>query len=479
LCLADLYFLLRYGTNRTDVENHWVLERCQEVQASPDGYLDLWAREHYKSTIITFGLTIQDILRSHTDPDQVEETVCILSHNRPTAKAFLRQIKREFEDNEFLKELFPDVLYTNPRSDSPKWSEDEGIVVKRKSNPRESTIEAFGLVDGMPTGRHYRTLVYDDVVTERSVTTPDMISKTTTNFWLSLNLGVDGGKKRFIGTRYDSEDTYQHLLDSNFIKPRIYPATHNGQTTGKSVLISEEYLNEKRKQGNYIFSCQMLQNPVPSESAYFEMDRIQRFSLADPSSYPKHLSIYGSEDCAVTEDGDWTVFGVFGVDYDNHIYVLDWWRDRVRTDQWIEAQIDLMKLHQPQLWFQEKGLIQKSSEPFLVKRMTERMAHVTREPIAVTRNKSARARSIQGRVQMEMLHIPNDIGWADDLLLEMNRFPFSTVDDQVDCLSLVGLGLERLHGPMLHVEKPELDITTGKSILDAIIQTQKISSRYA
>ena len=35
-------------------------------------------------------------------------------------------------------------------------------------------------MDGMPTGRHFRLRVCDDVVTEKSVTTPEMIKKTTT-----------------------------------------------------------------------------------------------------------------------------------------------------------------------------------------------------------------------------------------------------------------------------------------------------------
>src|SRR6185312_10213904 len=97
-----------------------------EVQKEPDGMLDLWAREHYKSTIITFALTIQSIL---ADP---EITVGIFSHTRPIAKGFLQQIKREFEDNEILKDRFADILWANPAKDAPKWSEDGGLIVRRK-----------------------------------------------------------------------------------------------------------------------------------------------------------------------------------------------------------------------------------------------------------------------------------------------------------------------------------------------------------
>ena len=96
----------------------------REVQGNPNGHLDLWAREHGKSSIITFGLTIQDILNNP------EITVGIFSYSRPIAKAFLRQIKVEFETNEMLRSLFPDILWANPHRDAPKFSEDDGIIVR-------------------------------------------------------------------------------------------------------------------------------------------------------------------------------------------------------------------------------------------------------------------------------------------------------------------------------------------------------------
>ncbi|MCP4936698.1 MAG: hypothetical protein GY927_21470, partial [bacterium] len=134
LSRIDLFFLLRYVCGRVDMEHQWLLERCREVDYSPDEHLDLWAREHYKSTIITFGKVIQDILSSHGDYplekwNGREVTVGIFSHTRPIAKGFLRQIKYEFERNILLKSLFPDVLYENPHKEAPKWSEDDGIVV--------------------------------------------------------------------------------------------------------------------------------------------------------------------------------------------------------------------------------------------------------------------------------------------------------------------------------------------------------------
>ena len=183
---TNLFLLLTVGLNRLDVARPWLYERCVEIQTEPDGYLDLWARGHYKSTLGTFARTLMDILASHGDdplPEWAElghePTFAIFSHTRPIAKAFLRQIKVELQRNELLKYVYPDILYEIPERQSPRWSEDAGLVVKRHANPKEATLEAHGLVDGQPTSRHFNVLIYDDVVVRDSVTTPEMIEKTT------------------------------------------------------------------------------------------------------------------------------------------------------------------------------------------------------------------------------------------------------------------------------------------------------------
>jgi phage terminase large subunit-like protein len=295
----------------------WILDRCQEVQAAPNGHLDLWFREGYKSTIITFGQTLQDVLTSHGDDldekeyeDQWhgrEATIGIFSHTRPIAKSFLRQIKFELEGNQTLKALFPDIFYDNPQKESPKWSEDDGLIVKRTSNPKESTIEAHGLVDGMPTGKHFTILNYDDVVTEKSVTTPEMMNKTTTQLELSYNLGMDGGYKRFVGSKYHLFDTYRVIEERQTVTVRRHPVTDNGMPDGKPVLISQEALDEKRRDmGPFTFGCQMLLNPQADQVQGFRTEWIRhhnqndqtepgnRYLLVDPANEKKKRSDYTS-----------------------------------------------------------------------------------------------------------------------------------------------------------------------------------------
>jgi hypothetical protein len=187
----DRYFLLTVLLGRQDAEHPWLFDRCREVELNPDGYIDLWARFHYKSSIITFADVIQEVM---CDP---EITVAIFSVTRPIAAKFLHQIKEEFEQNLTLKLAYPDVLYANPRTldtdgRPSSWSVDGGITVKRKTNPKEATIEAHGLIDGQPTSRHFRLHVYDDVVTQDYLS-DDQIKKTTERWELADNLGSHEG----------------------------------------------------------------------------------------------------------------------------------------------------------------------------------------------------------------------------------------------------------------------------------------------
>lgn len=341
LCQTDLYFLLRYVCKRADVEHPWVFARCREVGEFPNGRLDLWSRGHYKSTIVTFGLTIRDILN---DPDI---TVGIFSHTRPIAKGFLRQIKRELQSNDTLKALFPDILWGNPQKESPKWSEDEGIIVRRKSNPKESTVEAWGLVDGQPTSKHFRLQVYDDVVVRDSVTTPEMIAKTTESWELSRNLTADGGNARYAGTRWHFNDSYRTIMDRRAAIPRIYPATVDGTVDGEPVLLTREQLADKRREmGPYSFSSQLMMNPIADEAQGFKSDWIQYYKQTESaSSFNSYILVDPAN--SKKRSSDYTSMWVVGLGQDDNYYVLDIIRDRLNLTERADALFSLHKRWKP------------------------------------------------------------------------------------------------------------------------------------
>ena len=315
LCLVDRYYLLVKVLNRADAWHPWLYERCREVEAAPDGFIDLWAREHYKSTIITFAGIIQEILRNQ------ELTVGIFSHTKPIAKGFLRQIQRELESNDRLISLFPDVLYENPDRDSPSWSLDSGLVVRRSSNPKEATVEAHGLVDGQPTSKHFGLLVYDDVVTIESVSTPEQIKKTTEAWELSDNLGSVGGRKWHVGTRYSYADTYFEIMNRGAAEPRVHAATHDGTQSGRPLLLKhEEWERKVRDQGEATIACQQLLNPLAGHQRMFNHEDLRVYEIR-----PETLMVYILCDPArsMKKDSDNTAYVVIGMDYAGNKYLLD------------------------------------------------------------------------------------------------------------------------------------------------------------
>jgi hypothetical protein len=197
----------------------------------------------------------------------------------------------------------------SPIKESPKWSEDEGIVVKRKGNPKESTVEAWGLVDGQPTSKHYKLMVYDDVVTRESVSTPEMMAKTTEALALSFNLTAKDGIRRFIGTRYHYNDSYRTLLERETAKARVYPATIDGKVDGEPVFFTRELLAEKRRDmGPYTFGCQMLLDPTADDKQGFKEEWLKYATadcrgqnlviLIDPATKKKPTSDYTSCGCS-------------------------------------------------------------------------------------------------------------------------------------------------------------------------------------
>lgn len=313
LCRIDRYYLLVKACGRVDMLHPWIYDRCREVEKAPSGFLDLWSREHYKSTVITFGGIIQSILN---DP---EITVGIFGHSNVIAEPFLKQIKSEFSRNEILKKAFPDIMWKNPEKEASQWS-NSGITVKRKGNQKECTIEASGL-DSQPIGKHYRLRVYDDIVVPESVSTPEQIQKSINNYSMSQSLGVEGGDEWMVGTRYSYADAYEWIVKRGALVPRLYPATDDGTKDGSPILFSiEEWDKRKLKNTDSDIACQYLQNPLSGQNKMFNIEDLQTYEVR-----PETLAVYIMCDPARSKKKDSanTAMMVIGVDYAMNKYLLD------------------------------------------------------------------------------------------------------------------------------------------------------------
>ena len=325
----DRFFLLTTLLRRKDAFHPWLYARCREVEAAPDGYLDLWARYHFKSSIITFAGSIQEVI---INP---EITICILSNVKSLARAFLRQIKEELQNNKTLKTLYSDVFYADPKRQSPRWAAD-GIIVKRNNNTKEATIEASGLVDGQPVGAHYDGLIFDDIVTRKQAMNPNMVRLTVTSWENADNLGKpEGTWKWTAGTRWSHGDPYGQIIEDKRLKLRKYPATKDGTLTGEPVLLTKKRWIEIKKWQKSTVSAQMLLDPVAGNEAIFKTAWFRPYFI-----FPSIMNVYIMVDSSAgkkrfkgDQKSDRTAIAVVGIDPRGNKYLLDGYRHRMPLSQ--------------------------------------------------------------------------------------------------------------------------------------------------
>lgn len=202
------------------------------------------------------------------------------------------------------------------------------------------------------------------------------------------------------------------------------------------------------------------QRPAPEEGTFFLRSAFKRF---EDGKLPSSLRYYGTSDYAVTEGGgDYTRLRIWGVDTANpvNVYLVDGWGGQTSSDQWIEAQIDLMARWRPKSWYGEAGVIQKAIEPVLVRRMRERRVSCRLEWLSSIADKPTRARAAQAMVQEGRVWVREDHD-GDCFLDECAAFPAGRFDDDVDNLSLIGRAMDQVATSAPRGPRPETAEGTG------------------
>ncbi len=195
------------------------------------------------------------------------------------------------------------------------------------------------------------------------------------------------------------------------------------------------------------FDALYMGTPNAEGGDYFKREDIRTYKAKD---LPSELRIYAASDHALSEktSADPSVLGCVGVDENDDIYVLpDLIWDKIPTDRAVEEMIAMMKRRKPQCWFAESDNIKKSIGPFLRKRMREEKVYVPVFDMATKQaDKVMRARSIQGRMQMGKVLLPEFAFWFPKAQNELLKFPNGAHDDFVDWIAWIGLGLDSEHG---------------------------------
>ena len=487
LCLNDLYFMLRHGCSMEFLETEFMFERCQYVDhiertVGLNNHLFLWFREAGKSTLLNTGKNLQAILRNP------EHSTLILSNTAPGAKDFLRSIKLELENNERLIYWFNDILYENP-DNSPSWSLDKGLIVKRKTNRKEPTIFAGGLVDSQPTRVHCERLVYDDVVTPESVTTDAMIKKTTQKFMYSFclgkNLAGDEGMKYVIGTRFADGDTYGDMIESGQWTVDLMQ-WHTGDNETPRAHTKTKILELQNIMSKYEFNTQYNLDPTPQSERKFDKE-MQKFEHTSKQwNYIMLCDPAGEGKSSREHDVDNTAMIVIGRDWLGKEYIADAVYGNIKLLDRIDIMFSMVRKYGiEEVWYEKVG---KDSDIATIRDwQTRKGLYFTIHEYSPRKYGPKHQRIehvLMPRIATGKLRCPNRLVWQNpstgedvDIVAimnqEMKRFPHGKHDDFIDCLAQLGAVPEygSEHAP--DYEDEYIPGTRDESISDIEVKRRK------
>jgi len=334
------------------------------------------------------------------------------------------------------------------------------------------------------TGRGAHTILLDDPVKDRKEADSVTIRDSMWNWYnqvLKTRLMNKGGTIVIIQTRWNEDDLVGRLTD-----PMNPYYSHNeaklwhrislpalaeendilGRAPGEALWperFDEQYLNEIRASDPRGFMALYQGQPAPREGAFFKADHLVPYTSMKDLPAEGSMRFYAASDHAVTLDqkGDKTCLMAVGVDQNDHIWIMPdlvWMRMDTRAA--VESMCLMIEKYRPQFWWGEKGTIEKSIGPFLRKRMMEKRAFCAMDPITPVQDKEQRAQAIQARSAMRMVHFPVWTRWWAEAQDQILKFPHGAKDDFVDTLSLIGLGLSKMHARRRE-KPPEQQIVAG------------------
>ena len=269
--------------------------------------LFLWPRMTGKSTCITRGYTIQEICR---DPNI---SILIANERAEVAAGFLSEIKQQFEQNDLLRHLFPEVIPEDFKKTT--WAA-EKMTVRRTTSRAEATVEIIG-VGGTVTGRHYDRCVCDDLISQEAAENAragSWIVMDRVNRWVTRLRALLSTYKPFpfiifIGTHWFHDDTYYRieelfghgeeptryllrttLSDGRKVSREVYrkgdlavmkmKGLENGQAVFPKIW-SLDALAKLRQENPEDFACQIQNEPSDEAVVTFSQRWLRYWQLAD------------------------------------------------------------------------------------------------------------------------------------------------------------------------------------------------------
>jgi predicted phage terminase large subunit-like protein len=311
-------------------------------------------------------------------------------------------------------------------------------------------------VGGGITGKGAHVLVIDDPIKNREDAESQNNRDATWDWYTSTAYTrlAPGGGVLVILTRWHDDDLAGRLLKASaqggdewevVRYPAIAEEDEEFRKSGDA-LHPERYNVEALRRiekavGPRDWSALYQQNPVADDGQYFTRSMIKYYGPDDVDQ--KQMRYYCAWDLAIGKNdrNDYSVGVVVGINEHDDMYVMDVVRGRFDGFELVERILDLYVQWKPSIVGIEKSHIEMALGPFLEKRVRERGLYEAyfKDLKTGRRDKEARARAIQGRMQQGKVYFPRDASFTGPMIAELLRFPNGMHDDQVDAISWIGL----------------------------------------
>lgn len=381
----DLFYLNKEILKHTETTRNTHGELCKILDEWRDkNAIYLLPRGTFKSSIITEGFVIQELLR---DPNK---TVMVYCETYTKALDYVRAIREHFEHH-----IIP--VFGNIKDES-YWREGGFRLGNRTILGKEASVTPSG-IDKPATGTHFDIIICDDLIGETNSNTPEQLAKVKRRFQELHSILNPGGKIIVVGTIWDEDDLYCDLIREegydtknwdDLLKIRkmegkdwnvyirtakdgdkyFFPERLNEEALAK---ISrgqaddhhkKQFYNDPRAVSNQVFTQEMRDNAKQlwhdAEKDHTGVPRVlEKFIFVDPA-------------VSVSNRADYTGIVILGRDAIDNWFVLDCMQVRLDTEELLETIIALRNQYLPRFVSLESKGFSKVIVQWLERRRKER-----------------------------------------------------------------------------------------------------------
>jgi hypothetical protein len=257
--------------------------------------------------------------------------VTIISASETLAKEMLRKIKREFESNQIIRDLYGDLI-------TDKWSETHATL------STGVTFRARGS-EGQIRGFRPDCIILDDIETDETVKSEEQRKKISDwIFKACLPALTPNGQFLIVGSIISQLAVLKQIMDSdNKWEKRLYKAYENEiEESGKELWVElwpHDRLQQRKKEiGSWAFYSEYMNNPRGSDTTSIPINLIRKWK-----DLPSQLSCVIAVDPAYSEEekADWKVASLIGIDQQMNRYLIHYIRTHAPQGEFIDAVLSM------------------------------------------------------------------------------------------------------------------------------------------